>query len=61
MQKHSARLKNQGFHELEIIETKLGQKRRNGLPKVSEFVLDYPDKAKRLTLRPTKGYKLERI
>jgi hypothetical protein len=66
MQKHSARLKGLGFHELKIIETKFGKDRKKehptrGWSKISEFVLDYHDEKKKLTLHPTKGYRLQSI
>ncbi len=58
MQKHSARLKSKGFHKLNVVEV---EKTEGKFPKVMAFVLEYFDKSKKLTLHPTKGYRLERV
>ena len=56
MQRHSKRLNKLGFHKLKILEV---EKTDGKIPKVMAFVLDYFDKSKKLTLHPTKGYRLE--
>jgi hypothetical protein len=49
------------FYELPFKDIEFGKAKRNGVPKISAIVLQYPDPKKKLLLHPTKGYRLQSI
>jgi len=50
-----------GFDKLTIENVERKQQRTNKIPNIAYFVLGYFDKTKKLTLHPTKGYRLQSI